>query len=61
MRRLPALLLFTAGYMLMALLAPEVAAFPALVAFAAGGLLLVRQQPQPADPVEQIAHELARR
>ena len=61
MRRLPALLLFTTGYMLMALLAPGVAAFPALAAFAVGGLFLVRQQPQPADPAEQIALELVRR
>lgn len=38
-----ALMLFTLGYMLMALLSPAVAALPAFVAFALASLVLVRE------------------
>jgi hypothetical protein len=44
MRRLRALVLFTLGYMLMALLSPAVAALPALVAFALASFVLVREE-----------------
>ena len=43
MRRTTALLLFTFGYSLMALLATAVAAAPAFLAFCAAGFVLVRQ------------------
>ena len=43
MRRTSALLLFTAGYALLALFATTVAAGPALVAFCAASFVLVRE------------------
>jgi hypothetical protein len=46
-RRLLSLLLFVAGYLLLATLAPLVAAGPALTAFTAATLLLARE-PTPA-------------
>jgi hypothetical protein len=42
-RRLLSLLLFTAGYGLLATLAPSVAAGPALTSFTAASLLLARE------------------
>jgi hypothetical protein len=45
-RRFSSLLLFVAGYLAMAMLAPLVALVPALLTFFAGVLLLVRE---PAD------------
>ena len=58
MRRLTALLLFTLGYALMALLAPAVAALPALAVFAAAALVLVTQPAPARDPAEAVAREL---
>ena len=59
-RRLTALLLFTLGYSLMALLAPTVAAVPALAVFAPAALVLVTQPAPPQDPAEAVARELLR-
>jgi hypothetical protein len=42
-RRVSSLLLFIAGYLVMALLAPTVALVPALLSFFAGVLVLVRE------------------
>ena len=44
MRRLPALLLFTLGYVLVALFGPTVAALPALPALLGGAALLARRE-----------------
>ena len=57
-RRLTALLLFTLGYALMALLAPSVAAVPALAFFATAALVLVTQPAPPRDAAEAVANEL---
>jgi hypothetical protein len=46
-RRLCSLLLFVAGYLALATLAPAVAAGPALASFTLGSLLLARE-PAPA-------------
>jgi len=43
-RRLPPLVLFVAGYLAMASLAPLVSLAPALLSFFAGVLLLIRGQ-----------------
>ncbi len=59
MRRITALLLFTLGYTLMALLTPSVAAVPAILFFALASLVLVTQ-PAPADPAEALAQRLIR-
>jgi hypothetical protein len=58
-RRLKALVLFTLGYALMALLSPAAAALPALLAFAVASFVLVR----PAEPAaaEGLARERLRR
>jgi hypothetical protein len=48
-----ALLLFTVGYMLMALLSPAVAALPAFLAFALASLVLVRED-EPADAAREL-------
>ena len=42
-RRLSSLILFVAGYLAMALLAPVIALVPALLSFFAGVLVLVRE------------------
>ena len=42
-RRVSSLMLFVAGYLAMALLAPAVALVPALLSFFAGVLVLVRE------------------
>ena len=47
-RRVSSLMLFVAGYLTMALLAPAVALVPALLSFFAGVLVLVRE-PQAAE------------
>ena len=60
MRRLSALLLFTFGYVLMALLEPAVATVPALLSFLSGAAVLVRPAEE-QDQVARIARELARR
>lgn len=60
MRRLKALVLFTLGYALMALLSPTVAALPAVLAFAVASFVLVRPA-EPAAPAEALARELTRR
>ena len=60
MRRLTALLLFTLGYALMALLAPTVAAVPALAFFAIAALVLVTQPAPARDQAEAVARELLR-
>ena len=59
MRRLKALVLFTLGYALMALLSPAVA-LPAVLAFAVASFVLVRPA-EPAAPAEALARELTRR
>jgi hypothetical protein len=61
MRRLSALLLFTLGYAVMALLSPAVAALPAIAVFALAGWVLVSQPAPPRDGAEAIARELLRR
>ena len=59
MRRTTALLLFTLGYSLIALLAPAVAATPALLAFCGASFVLLRQPRRP-DEVDGCARELRR-
>lgn len=61
MRRLSALLLFTLGYAVMALLSPTVAALPAIAVFALAGWVLVSQPAPARDGAEAIARELLRR
>ncbi len=59
MRRLRALALFVFAYAALTLLAPLVAVPIALLLFYQGGLVLLAE-PEPADQVARIAHELAR-
>ena len=56
-----ALVLFTLGYAVMALLSPGVAALPAIALFAPAGWLLVSQPAPARDGAEAIARELLRR
>jgi hypothetical protein len=59
MRRLRALVLFTLGYMLMALFSPLVATVPALAVFGLASLILLRApRLEPEDASEAVAREL---
>jgi hypothetical protein len=61
MRRVSALILFTLGYVVMAMVSPTAAAVPCVAVFALAGWLLVSQPARPRDGAEAIAHELLRR
>jgi hypothetical protein len=54
-RRLRALILFTLGYSLMALLSPAVATLPALVIFALASFVLLQRDDED-EPVRERAH-----
>lgn len=60
MRRVSALLLFTLGYAVMAMLSPAVAAVPAITVFALAGWVLVSRPAPARDAAEAIARELLR-